>query len=52
MSFWDQHEATEAARSAEWLDVEPDECSVCHEVKRGVLLGICTECFAAWESSR
>jgi hypothetical protein len=52
MTFWAQLERAEQERRDEWLDVEPDECQTCHEVKRGVLLGICVECFNAWESSR
>lgn len=48
-SFWDEHKATERARRDAWLDVEPTLCSMCHTVKRGVLLGSCPECFAIWE---
>jgi hypothetical protein len=52
MTFWEQLETVEATHAARWLDVEPALCATCREVKRGVLLGICAECFAAWESSR
>jgi hypothetical protein len=52
MGFWDEFAAAEQARRDEWLDVEPDLCATCGEVKRGVLLGICTDCFKAWEAQR
>ena len=50
MGFWDEWAASEKERLDAWLDVEPALCAHCSETKRGVLLGICTACFADWEA--
>lgn len=52
MGFWEEHARAEQERADQWLDVPPAECSVCRETKRGVLLGICSECFASYEANR
>ena len=52
MGFWDEWAASEQARLDEWLDVEPARCATCQETKRGVLLGVCPDCFAAHEERR
>jgi hypothetical protein len=53
MSFWENQQAKaerlKQEAHAAWLDVEPETCTVCTEHKRGVLLGICTPCFAQWQ---
>lgn len=52
MSFWDEHAKAEQERADQWLDVEPALCATCDEVRRGVLLGICTDCFREWQETR
>ena len=55
MGFWDTYNASEAelARTtradAEALWMPPDECLHCHQIKPGVMLGICTDCFIQHE---
>jgi hypothetical protein len=62
MGFWEKQAAKaaecKAAEAAErqahrdaWLDVEPALCTVCDEIRRGVLLGICSPCLEAWEAA-
>lgn len=51
-SFWAVLKETERVRLDAYLDVEPALCSLCHEVKRGVLLGVCEACLEAHDDGR
>lgn len=50
MSFWEAHAVAEQARRDEYLDLEPMFCFWCEQTKRGVILGICGQCFLNYEA--